>query len=308
MQKESLKKYMVIKYVKLKIMVKSEAKPNIYMVIPILYSSAFRIKGSKALEITIELSQEAGELASKFLKYPHDLEYEKTFIPFCLLSKKRYVGMLFEFDINKGKRKEMGIVLKRRDNAPIVKDIYGGVIDILMKEKSVDKAITFTEKMLQTLVNGEVPIEKLIITKSLRSNYKNPKQIAHKGLADRIGLRDPGNKPRSGDRIPYAYIVNPDKKALQGNRIETPSYIKDNELQLDYAHYITNQIMKPLLQVFALVLDKISGYNKDRLQKNIDKYTEKLSDNPEKLAAKIIQLREKEAQVIIFDKYIKMVK
>ena len=267
-----------------------------------------RIKGSKALEITIELSQEAGELASKFLKYPHDLEYEKTFIPFCLLSKKRYVGMLFEFDINKGKRKEMGIVLKRRDNAPIVKDIYGGVIDILMKEKSVDKAITFTEKMLQTLVNGEVPIEKLIITKSLRSNYKNPKQIAHKVLADRIGLRDPGNKPRSGDRIPYAYIVNPDKKALQGNRIETPSYIKDNELQLDYAHYITNQIMKPLLQVFALVLDKISGYNKDRLQKNIDKYTEKLSDNPEKLAAKIIQLREKEAQVIIFDKYIKMVK
>ena len=202
----------------------------------------------------------------------------------------------------------MGIVLKRRDNAPIVKDIYGGVIDILMKEKSVDKAITFTEKMLQTLVNGEVPIEKLIITKSLRSNYKNPKQIAHKVLADRIGVRDPGNKPRSGDRIPYVYIVNPDKKALQGNRIETPSYIKDNELQLDYAHYITNQIMKPLLQVFALVLDKISGYNKDRLQKNIDKYTEKLSDNPEKLAAKIIQLREKEAQVIIFDKYIKMVK
>ena len=216
--------------------------------------------------------------------------------------------MLFEFDINKGKRKEMGIVLKRRDNAPIVKDIYGGVIDILMKEKSVDKAIIFTEKMLQTLVNGEVPIEKLIITKSLRSNYKNPKQIAHKVLADRIGIRDPGNKPRSGDRIPYAYIVNPDKKALQGNRIETPSYIKDNELQLDYAHYITNQIMKPLLQVFALVLDKISGYNKDRLQKNVDKYTEKLSDNPEKLAAKIIQLREKEAQAIIFDKYIKMVK
>ena len=60
------------------------------------------------------------------MKKPHDLEYEKTFLPFCLLSKKRYVGMLFEFDINKGKRKEMGIVLKRRDNAPVVKDVYGG--------------------------------------------------------------------------------------------------------------------------------------------------------------------------------------
>jgi DNA polymerase elongation subunit (family B) len=216
--------------------------------------------------------------------------------------------MLFEFDINKGKRKEMGIVLKRRDNAPVVKDVYGGVIDILMKEKSVEKAIEFTEKQLQALVDGDIPIEKLIITKSLRSNYKNPKQIAHKVLADRIGIRDPGNKPRSGDRIPYAYIVNPDKKALQGDRIETPTFIKDNDLQLDYAHYITNQIMKPLLQVFALVLEQIPGYNKVRLQKNIDKYTEKLADKPDKLEAKIEQLKEKEAQAIIFDKYIKMVK
>ena len=32
------------------------------------------IVGKKALEITIELAIEAGELASKFLKGPHDLE------------------------------------------------------------------------------------------------------------------------------------------------------------------------------------------------------------------------------------------
>ena len=170
------------------------------------------------------------------------------------------------------------------------------------------KCSIFTEKQLQALVDGDIPIEKLIITKSLRSNYKNPKQIAHKVLADRIGIRDPGNKPRSGDRIPYAYIVNPDKKALQGDRIETPTFIKDNDLQLDYAHYITNQIMKPLLQVFALVLEQIPGYNKNRLQKNIDKYTEKLADKPDKLEVKIEKLKEKEAQTIIFDKYIKMVK
>ena len=48
-----------------------------------------KILGKKALEITIELAKEAGELASKFLKKPHDLEYEKTFMPFCLLSKKK---------------------------------------------------------------------------------------------------------------------------------------------------------------------------------------------------------------------------
>ena len=29
----------------------------------------------------------------------------------------------------------MGIVLKRRDNAPIVKVIYGGIIDIIMSQR-----------------------------------------------------------------------------------------------------------------------------------------------------------------------------
>merc|ERR1711991_1307119 len=125
-----------------------------------------KIRGKLALDITIELAVEAGELATKFLKAPHDLEYEKTFMPFLLLSKKRYVGMLHEFDINKGKRKSMGIVLKRRDNAPIVKDVYGGIIDTLMTpgENTVAKSISFTQKCLQKIVNEEYPLEKLIIS------------------------------------------------------------------------------------------------------------------------------------------------
>ena len=96
-----------------------------------------KIRGKDALTATIELAIAAGELSTKFLKKPHDLEYEKTFMPFCLLSKKRYVGMLYETDVNKCSQKSMGIVLKRRDNAAIVKDVYGGIIDILMKEQNV---------------------------------------------------------------------------------------------------------------------------------------------------------------------------
>ena len=54
------------------------------------------------------MAKEAGELATKFLKKPHDLEYEKTFWPFNLLSKKRYDGMLYEDDPEKCKLKSMG--------------------------------------------------------------------------------------------------------------------------------------------------------------------------------------------------------
>jgi len=269
------------------------------------------IRGKEALEITIELAQEAGHLASSLLKGPHDLEYEKTFMPFCLLSKKRYVGMLYETDPNKCKRKEMGIVLKRRDNAPIVKDIYGGIIDILMKEQNINQAIEFLQNSLQNIVDENFPMEKLIITKSLRSGYKNPQSIAHKVLADRITARDPGNKPSSGDRIPFVYINTKNKKALQGEKIETPNFIKEQGLKIDYSFYITNQIMKPVQQVFALVLEKIWELQKKtntKLKKykvEKDALVKKYSDDPEKCQDKIDDLRNKEIKTLLFDKYLR---
>jgi len=266
------------------------------------------IRGKDALEITIEFAKEVGHLATRFLKQPHAWVYEKTLMPFCLLSKKRYIGMLYEDKPEKPKRKSMGIVLKRRDNAPIVKDIYGGVIDILMKEQNVETAIQFLKSSLQNLVDEKVPMDKLIISKSLRSGYKNPAQIAHKVLADRMGKRDPGNKPSVGDRIPFVYIQNPDKKALQGERIEHPDYILANKIKPNYAFYITNQIMKPLQQVFALVLENIPSYKRHvpALQRSIESWNDKLLDgeDEEKIKKKITDLRNKEVKKILFDEYL----
>ena len=260
------------------------------------------IRGKKALEMTIELAKEAGELATKFLKAPHDLEYEKTFMPFCLLSKKRYVGMLYEEDPNKCYRKSMGIVLKRRDNAPIVKDVYGGIIDILMKEQNIQSAIEFTRKCLQDIVNEKYPLEKLVITKSLRGFYKNPLQIAHKVLADRMGKRDPGNKAAPGDRIPFVYIQTKTKMKLQGDRIEHPSYIRKHGLKPDYSHYITNQIMKPVLQVFALVMEELPGYTKRiRMKYENEIQTIEQSMDAEKFEKKKQDMREAIVKQLVFD-------
>jgi DNA polymerase elongation subunit (family B) len=262
-----------------------------------------KIVGKEALKHTIELAKEAGELATKFLKAPHDLEYEKTFMPFCLLSKKRYVGMLYEEDPDSCYRKSMGIVLKRRDNAPIVKDVYGGIIDILMKEKDVQKAVDFTKECLQNIVDEKYPLDKLIITKSLNGFYKNPQQIAHKVLADRMAKRDPGNKPSPGDRIPFAYIQTKGKVKLQGDKVEHPDYIVEHKLKPDYNHYITNQIMKPVQQVFALVLEDLPCYKKYKraLKYKMLEFRTKFKDDPEKAEKKCQDYRNKEVKRLIFD-------
>jgi DNA polymerase elongation subunit (family B) len=222
------------------------------------------IRGKDALEITIEIAQDAAHLCTEFLKPPMELSYEKTLMPFVLLSKKRYVGMLYETDPNKGKLKYMGLSLKRRDSCDYLKDVYGEILNILMKENNIQKAIDYLDNALNDLIDGNVSMDKLMITRALRSDYKNPQQIAHKVLADRIGQRDPGNKPKPGDRIKFVFtqskIIN--KKLLMGDRIETPEFIKENKLKIDYTHYITNQLMKPLQQLFGLAIEKIWEYQR----------------------------------------------
>jgi DNA polymerase elongation subunit (family B) len=266
-----------------------------------LLKNGVQLKGKDALGLTIELAKEAGELATMFLKEPHELEYEKTFFPFVLLSKKRYVGMLYENDTVKCSRKSMGIVLKRRDNAPIVKDVYGGLIDILMKDGDIVKAIDFIKEKLRELSQGKISLDKLIITKSLRSGYKKPLQMAHKVLADRMGHRDPGNKPKPGDRIRFVFVKTPPKKGqLQGEKIESPEFIRANSLTPDYNHYITNQLMKPIQQVIELVLDTIPNYRKEYMESELAKLKDLPQDKYEK---KRETIRYKEVNRILFDEF-----
>lgn len=270
--------------------------------------------GTEAIQHAIDMGTQASKKFKAYLKPPHDLEMEKVFHPFILISKKRYCAMKYENDPTKGKFSSMGIALKRRDNAPIVKKVYGGVIDIIMKEQDVSKSIGFLQQSMGDLIDGKYPLEDLIISKSLRADYKDPTRIAHKALAERMGERDPGNKPQVNDRIPYVYVDISEKskgkgkkeKVLQGDRIEHPEYIRKNNLKPDYEFYITNQIMKPVSQIYALVLEQVPGYKKGathyvEIEKKL--LVEKEGDL-KKVRDKIADMKEADVQDILFKPFL----
>ena len=267
------------------------------------------VQGKDALPYAIEIGKKVEKEIAKIMPKPQKLNYEKSLYPFILFSKKRYVGNLYEFDVNKYKQKSMGIVLKRRDNAQIVKKIYGGVIDIILQKQDLGASIEFLKDELSDLVEGKAPITDLVITKNLRASYKDPSKIAHKVLADRIGSRDPGNRPVVNERIPYVYIKTNSTSGLQGDKIENPEFIVDNKLIPDYLHYITNQIMKPLLQLYALCLDELPGYEKD------DKYWQEIDKNLQikpiyqdeiKRNNRIDNLKLQMVKALLFDSYIEL--
>lgn len=234
---------------------------SIFCKFPLKDNNGLDINGKESLKYAIEIGKHVEKNIVSIMPKPQKLNYEKSLFPFIIFSKKRYVGNLYENDDKKFKQKSMGIVLKRRDNAPIVKKIYGGIIDILLNQQDLYESIKYLSEELKSLVDGKTPISELVISKSLRASYKDPSKIPHKVLADRIAERDPGNKPQVNDRIPFVYIKVPDAK-LQGDRIENPDYIIENNLKPDYLHYITNQIMNPVIQLYALCLTDLPNYDK----------------------------------------------
>jgi len=220
-----------------------------------------RLEGKEAIQATIDITTEAGEFITKALKKPHDFEFDKAFYPFIIFSKKRYVGNMYEENSTDFYQKSMGIATKRRDYAPIVKTIYGGAIKILLGNRDVGAAAEFVKKWVNDMMDNKVSLNQLMLTKSLRSEYKSATPPAHKVLANRIAARDPGNAPASGDRLSFIYF-KPAPGALkgtQGDRVETPAFMKANGLKPDPEYYIEHQLENPVGQLFSILVDQLPG-------------------------------------------------
>ena len=136
---------------------------------------------------------------------------------------------------------------------------------------------------------------------------KFPVEISH---IFAVSSRDPGSAPQSNDRVPYIYVQVKEKKKvklLQGDKIEDPKYAVENKLTPDYGHYITNQIMKPCLQLYSMVLEELDGYkhkNDKNYWKNKEKSLMEEKKDQKKVDDKIKQLREKEVEELLFSEYL----
>ena len=260
---------------------------------------------ARSIEIGKWLQQKMKD--EKVFKKPHDLEYEKVFKPLILASKKRYIGIKYEEDPKKGKKTSMGVVTKRRDNAPILKHTFNGVVDILTQEGDTAKAVRFVQETGRDMIDGKFDLNMFVISKTLREYYKDPESIAHKVLAMRMADRDPGNKPASNERIPYVYIKideKPGVEYLQGDRIEHINYVREHRCKVDFEVILRNQIMKPVGQILELDLENIPGYpykNDPAHYINLENhYYNKFEGDLKKTAKKVSALRQELVHKLVF--------
>jgi len=209
-----------------------------------------------ALVNAIKLGVLSGDLINMIMPHPQVLEYEKTYWPWIILSKKRYVGNKYEFNPDEYVFNCMGVALKRRDYSVICKIMMKTVIMAILQDRSSELAVKRVNDTLRQIFLGKFPIEKFVLSKTLKGpdSYKNRSTIMHCCLADRIAIRDPGNCPQANDRVQFVFIeVDERKVSCMGDRIETPEYVLEKKLKIDYIHYISNQVMIPVNQILELI-------------------------------------------------------
>jgi DNA polymerase delta subunit 1 len=214
-------------------------------------------KGQEAIDYSWEQGEQAAEQCTKLFKAPNDLELEKVYCPYFLYSKKRYAAKMYEGKSNKdgtpvlkedGKRlvafKKIdvkGLQVVRRDSCPFVRETLKRLLEMVLESSDPNPVITAAREAAKTLIQGNVPIEKLLMSKQLAAEYKVP--MPHVTVRDKIRARAPGSEPQQGDRVSFV-IVKGDGKMYE--KAEDPAWVSEKNVPLDFQYYFTNQFKKPV--------------------------------------------------------------
>ena len=216
----------------------------------------FKTNDSDILRESFRLGIEAADRISKTFKYPIELEFEKCYWPYLLFSKKRYAGLMYTNPDAPDYIDAKGIQLVRRDNPDFVKQVSKKILNMIMYDRQITEAMEYAVNSAKRLLNNEVPIESLVLSKSMKSesSYKNKNQ-PHLVVASKMNDRSPGSGPRSGDRVPYVFVQTNNPDDLQCARAEDPQYVKENNLPLDALYYLQRSLMSPVCSLFELFVD-----------------------------------------------------
>ncbi|ENN82217.1 hypothetical protein YQE_01407, partial [Dendroctonus ponderosae] len=219
----------------------------------------------KSLEKSMELGREAAALISAKFISPIKLEFEKAppynrknsqlgpiFTPYLLINKKRYAGLYFTKSDKYDKMDCKGIETVRRDNCTLVVDVINTCLQKLLIDRDPDGAVNYAKLVISDLLQNNIDISQLVITKELTKEDYAAKQ-AHVELAKKMKKRDPGNAPKLGDRIPYV-ITAATKSAKAFEKAEDPIYVLENNVPIDAKYYLENQLSKPLVRIFQPIL------------------------------------------------------
>ena len=124
------------------------------------------------MKCQFKIAQECANRISREFKHPIKLEFEKIMYPFFLYKKKRYAYREWTKPEKYNDIEFKGLSVVRSDFCLYVKNTLEGLFYVLMNE-TIENGIAFArEKIKNLIIDENVALDLLIISKSLKSKYK----------------------------------------------------------------------------------------------------------------------------------------
>ena len=151
------------------------------------------LKGQAHMDHVFKIAPECADRISATFKKPIELEFEKVMYPFILYSKKRYASLFWTNPDKYDYIDYKGIQVVRRDNCAYVRENSKQIFEyIFLNEKvlnynfeTVDELIEtskdFAREKIRKLIQAEVPMKELLLSKSLRAGYAFDRKAVCRG-------------------------------------------------------------------------------------------------------------------------------
>ena len=201
------------------------------------------------LDMATKLGEEMAAFVTKNLE-GLELQFEKLFKRFLILSKKRYAGWKFEKvdGVWKDKIAMKGIETVRRDWCPLTTKTMESVLNTILKDGDITKAAKHVRSVIHELNKGMTPLEELTVVKGITKSLNAYDAVQpHVEVAKKMQKRDPTKAVVIGERLGYVIIKG---NQMLSKRAEDPAYVKEKGLEIDSQYYVDNQLMPPLERIF----------------------------------------------------------
>ena len=202
-----------------------------------------------------ELSEEAAQAVTKSFTKPIQLEFEKVMCPLFLFTKKRYTYQSWENpNAPNPVIQQIGTQMIRRDTCKYARNALTKITEIIIKDQDKEAALLYTRKIISALLNGDIDMSELVLTRNIKDKYTNS-NIPHVKLAERMQKRNDLHKVGAGERIQMIHV---DDKSLV---VEHPVFVQENHLRVDYMHYFNKQLKTPIDMIWGLIMEPEKVYD-----------------------------------------------
>ncbi|MEM4331977.1 MAG: DNA-directed DNA polymerase [Candidatus Micrarchaeia archaeon] len=198
------------------------------------------------------------ESVNKSLPEGMELELEDYYTRGIFVSKKSGLsGAKKKYALlsRSGRIKIRGFELVRRDWSQIAGETQRRVLEMILREGDLDKAIQIVNQVIQELRDKKVPKEKLVIYTLLRKDLGEYKAKGPE-VSAAIKARERGKD--IGEGMMVGYIITSKGKSIS-EKAELEEYVEEGDYDADY--YVNNQI----IPVVEGILGEL-GYTGDLLK------------------------------------------